>query len=1117
MLTEFLAPPQARDELGRLGGFRILKILGHGGMGVVFQGEDPRLGRPVAIKAMLPHLAGSSSSQERFLREARAAAALEHDHIVPILQVGEDRGAPFIVMPLLKGESLEDRLRRDKQVPIAEVLRIGRETAEGLAAAHERGLIHRDIKPANIWLEGGRGRVKILDFGLARAATQESGLTQQGAVIGTPAYMAPEQGRGEAVDARCDLFSLGVVLYRMGTGQPPFRGNDIVATLMAVALDEPPPPQSLRPDLPPELSDLVMRLLAKNPAQRPASAREVVKVLGAIQKAPLASRPGAALRPAVPGAGQDTVAESEVSRPSDRPRLAKRSLLPWAIGAGALAVVFVAFFLLFRPSANTTNGNGGKTKDGGGGGIAQEESSPLSPLALVQRPPKIKGVESWTIESRGHRGMASHLVLDYNADGTRFATGGTDGMVRLWQAATGQLQRILVGHEQRVTILAWSPGDKILASGSDDTTVRLWDPTTGKLLATLRKHTEPITALAWSRDGNALASGSEDKLVLLWNPATGETSTRFDRHQAAITDVGWPSDRTLVSLDRSDTLMLWDAGTGQVRQTFPVSPPRSWSADHQVLVYKSGGKDVKFWGPEGEKTRSLTLKEQEGDLASLALSPDGKTLATQAGRSVYCWDAVSGQLRFARKGVVKSAQVRLQFSPNGAMFLSADHGIGLTLRVWPVAALQANATLNPQEVWDSWMGYRAVGKWSPDSRTFVVPRSPTTQGGAVWGGTPDGWVLLDPSGKFLRHLLATVHSEGDVVWSPDGTRLAVGHPFRKVRVQEADSGEVVCVADEEPRDNFLGIGDSHLDWSRNGILAIYQGSHFDTKAVHLFDAQTGARLKEGLKGPVSSAAAWSPDGQKLATIHDGNFHLHDAVNGKGITRHSLPALPDQALAWSPTSEVLATGGKSIKLWKADTGADLPPVFPEPGPMIRAVAWSPDGQLLAGGDVAGVIRLYNARTGKVVRTWEGGHNGPIHTLAWMSDSKSLLSLDEKEGKVCSWEVGADKLVRVTSNLPRSGRFSPDRKLLVSHHDQRGVHLWEVDTGRLRGTLLTIPDRENLYLTVSADGHFRFNGDAERHVVYVVRTADGQETFTPGEFKKKFGWENVPKKVRLTSSE
>src|ERR1022692_532794 len=178
-------------------------------MGVVFRAEDPHLQRLVALKAMLPGLAASESAKQRFLREARAAAALKHDHIVSIYQVGEDRGAPFLAMEFLEGEPLDDRLKRQGRVPVPEILRIGREIAEGLEAAHEKGLIHRDIKPANLWLEGKKRHVKILDFGLARAMGDTTHLTQSGAIIGTPAYMAPEQAEGQVVDYRCDLFSLG--------------------------------------------------------------------------------------------------------------------------------------------------------------------------------------------------------------------------------------------------------------------------------------------------------------------------------------------------------------------------------------------------------------------------------------------------------------------------------------------------------------------------------------------------------------------------------------------------------------------------------------------------------------------------------------------------------------------------------------------------------------------------------------------------------------------------------------------------------------------------------------------------------------------------------------------
>src|SRR5262249_33204178 len=185
----FLAPPQGPDELGRLGPYRILKALGTGTMGVVFQAEDSHLMRLVALKVMRPSLGSSAEYHRRFLREAQLAAAIEHEHIVTVYQVGEDRGVPYLAMKLLRGETLADRLKRaGGRWPRPEVLRVGREIAEGLAAAHARGLVHRDIKPANVWLEEGRDRVKIVDFGLARGTGNDAQFTQAGAVIGTPAY-----------------------------------------------------------------------------------------------------------------------------------------------------------------------------------------------------------------------------------------------------------------------------------------------------------------------------------------------------------------------------------------------------------------------------------------------------------------------------------------------------------------------------------------------------------------------------------------------------------------------------------------------------------------------------------------------------------------------------------------------------------------------------------------------------------------------------------------------------------------------------------------------------------------------------------------------------------------
>ena len=284
---DFLASPERPDELGRLGTYRVLKVLGAGGMGVVYEAEDPALQRRVAVKAMLPVLAVSTSARMRFVREARAAAAVEHERIVPIFQVGEDRGIPFLVMPLLKGETLEDRLGRISRLPLSETVRIGREIAEALAAAHGRGLIHRDIKPANVWIDAARANVKLLDFGLARSAeVSDAPLTNQGSIFGTPAFMAPEQARGDTVDGRCDLFSLGCVLYRMSTGTLPFQGTSAVTILLAIVSKQPMAPVDMAPEIPHELSQLIMRLLAKDPAERPASAEAVIEALNAIPLRP---------------------------------------------------------------------------------------------------------------------------------------------------------------------------------------------------------------------------------------------------------------------------------------------------------------------------------------------------------------------------------------------------------------------------------------------------------------------------------------------------------------------------------------------------------------------------------------------------------------------------------------------------------------------------------------------------------------------------------------------------------------------------------------------------------------------------------------------------------------
>ena len=327
----------------QLGAYRIVKILGAGGMGVVYEAEDPTLQRSVALKVMKQEHALSSQARERFLREARAAAALQHDHILPIYHVGDEGGVVFLVMPLLQGETLEDRLRRTPTLSTEQILRIGREIAEGLAAAHGRGLIHRDIKPANLWLEAGRDRVKIMDFGLARPIGEVDGhLTQSGMILGTPAYVAPEQGRGEEVDGRAALFSLGCVLYRMGAGAPPFQRKDPLSTIVAAATETPASPRQINQAIPASVSDLILKLLAKAPADRPQSASEVVDRVTDLELAMLRSAP-------------DT---SSLARPQAlRPIRQRPKFRHWALGSAAVLIALVIFGVVYAIRFSTPTEN----------------------------------------------------------------------------------------------------------------------------------------------------------------------------------------------------------------------------------------------------------------------------------------------------------------------------------------------------------------------------------------------------------------------------------------------------------------------------------------------------------------------------------------------------------------------------------------------------------------------------------------------------------------------------------------------------------------------------------------------------------------------------------------
>ncbi len=275
---DFLAPSANPAMLGRLGEFEILEEIGCGGMGIVLKGYDQELNRYVAVKVLHPFCATSAAGRRRFVREAQAAAAIVHQHVVAIHSVDANHHPPYLVMAFVPGESLQQRLHRHGPLELVDALRIGQQVAEGLAAAHAQGLVHRDIKPGNILLERNVERVLLTDFGLARAADDAS-LTRSGVIAGTPQYMSPEQARGDQVDHRTDLFSLGTVLYTMLAGHSPFRAESAMGVLRRVCEDTPRPLREVNPHVPQWLEAFIAQLQAKSAADRFENAAQVATLL----------------------------------------------------------------------------------------------------------------------------------------------------------------------------------------------------------------------------------------------------------------------------------------------------------------------------------------------------------------------------------------------------------------------------------------------------------------------------------------------------------------------------------------------------------------------------------------------------------------------------------------------------------------------------------------------------------------------------------------------------------------------------------------------------------------------------------------------------------------------
>jgi WD40 repeat protein/serine/threonine protein kinase len=1064
---------------GRIGPYKLLQKLGEGGMGTVYvaQQEKP-VARRVALKIIK---AGMDSAQviARFEQERQALALMDHPNIAKVLDAGTTEGGrPFFVMELVKGipvtkfcdlEHLTPRERLDLFIPICHAVQ----------HAHQKGIIHRDLKPSNviIALYDGKPVPKIIDFGVAKATsqklTEKTVFTEVGQMVGTLEYMAPEQAElnNLDIDTRADIYALGVLLYELLTGSPPFTGKELRSVAFAEMLRmirevEPQKPSTklsssdqlasiaaMRKVEPARLTKLlagdldwiVMKALDKERGRRYDTANGLaLDILRYLHDEPvLASPPGAGYR-----------LRKFVRRHPGQIALATVSLV------AALAVVGVVVAQSYNARLAAINAKLAETSD-------QLQESLLNAKAANAKARHYLYLSQMTLVERarqeGQIGRVLQLLRSVIPEGREEEDLRGFEWYVLWRKYNGEQSR-LSGHAGPVTAVAFSPDDRLLASGSSDSKISLWDHVAGKTWITLSGHSGRVTALAFSPDGKQLLSASTDQTVKLWDTGTGKELLSMSAHKASVLCVACcPDGRHAASGSEDGIGLLWDMQTGGTVMVFRTElVPTETAVAVFGLAFSPDGKTLatvtKSFENRPEKTLGETTLwetftgkprarlETKQTSTCVAFSPDGKLLATTKVQPpaqgklpaylVQIWDLTSHQARpmEGHTDVITA----LAFSQNGMRLVSASRD--QTVRVWDVATGKESAVFH--------------------AGASVLSLAISPDGCRIAAGAEDHRIMLwTLPGSEVRDTDIGGKITG-LAYSPDGLRLAAAHN-RVTILNVITGGRIREFPDRAPAG--ISSGWFRLAWSKDGeCLALPR--------ARLVNPDTG------LEGPILSnsggasySTAFSQDGRLFASA--AGRHGPDYANARlwsrttaGQPRSFTPfkgGFP-ASVAFSPDSKWLAIGG-GAEQWVTLSGfltvidvetAKTVFVFEEGPISVWDVSFSPDGKRLAaatgywsGSGAPGEVRIWDTATWRELYRCQG-HTACVWCLSFSPDGRRLASVagpyNGTGGEVKLWDIDTGQEVCTLQGHDKvtySAVFSPDGRHLATGGADGIVKIWD----------------------------------------------------------------------------